>query len=135
MRPPHFVLAILLVNGRYALQLRDDRPEIHAPGVWALFGGSRESGEPPARAIAREIEEELGIRPDPFRLLWEMDNFTPLAGAVGHYWVFEADATSLWSQHRLTEGQDAQHFAWEQLPAVTMPPLIREIIERHHSPK
>ena len=31
------------------------------------------------------------------------------------------------------EGQAAEHFAFEQLRDLTIPPLIREVLERHHT--
>jgi len=64
-RPPdREVAAAVLVggDGRYLLQLRDDKPTIHMPDHWALFGGSLDPGETAAAAIVRELEEELGFR-------------------------------------------------------------------------
>jgi len=63
-RPDRQVAAAVLVapDGRYLLQLRDDKPDIHMPGHWALFGGSLEPGEAPAAGLVRELEEELGFR-------------------------------------------------------------------------
>jgi 8-oxo-dGTP pyrophosphatase MutT (NUDIX family) len=71
--PDREVAAAVLTSwdGRYLLQLRDDKPTIHMPDHWALFGGSLEPGEPPAAGMARELEEELGFRA---RIV------TPLAG-------------------------------------------------------
>jgi len=52
--------AILVVDdGRYLLQLRDDIPQIWYPGHWGLFGGSVESGEDALEALRRELYEEL----------------------------------------------------------------------------
>ncbi len=58
--------------GRYLLQLRDERPGILHPGAWGMFGGHIEPGEAPAAAIARELQEEIGLVPSapvPFRRL------------------------------------------------------------------
>jgi 8-oxo-dGTP diphosphatase len=133
MAQSHFVLAVLLVNGRYALQLRDDKPDIYAPNVWGLFGGRVEDGEDAAHAVAREVEEELCIRADSYRFLWETDNDNPLLAAVARYSIFEADVSDQWHRHRLTEGQRAAHFDFEELAALPMPPLIRETLARHHA--
>jgi 8-oxo-dGTP pyrophosphatase MutT (NUDIX family) len=61
--PDREVAAAVLVgwDGRYLLQRRDDKPSIHMPDHWALFGGSLEPGEAPATAMVRELEEELGF--------------------------------------------------------------------------
>ncbi len=53
--------AALLVtpDGRYLMQLRDDKPAILLPGHWALFGGTVDPGETAAAAMRRELAEEL----------------------------------------------------------------------------
>jgi 8-oxo-dGTP pyrophosphatase MutT (NUDIX family) len=53
--------AALLVapDGRYLMQLRDDKPTILLPGHWALFGGTVDAGETAAAAMRRELIEEL----------------------------------------------------------------------------
>ena len=61
------VLAIIMVDGKYALQLRDNRGGINAPGMWSLFGGEVESGEAADDAVARELKEELDIHPREYR--------------------------------------------------------------------
>lgn len=54
---------IVTSDGRYLLQLRDDRPGVDLPGMWGLFGGSSESGEEPECALRRELAEELDFTP------------------------------------------------------------------------
>lgn len=133
MTQPQFVLAVLLVDGRYVMQLRDDKPGIAAPGVWGLFGGSVEVGEEPRVALLREVEEELCIKLNDCHFLWSVEHRDQFAATTVGYWLFEADITELWGQHRLTEGQCAQHFSFEELCDLTMPPLIRQALERHRT--
>jgi 8-oxo-dGTP pyrophosphatase MutT (NUDIX family) len=52
---------LILEDGRYLLQLRDDRPDIWYPGHWGCFGGAADLGEDPAAALRRELREELAI--------------------------------------------------------------------------
>lgn len=53
-------IAILYRDNKYLMQLRDNKPNIIAPGCWGLFGGHLEPGETPDIAIKREIMEEIG---------------------------------------------------------------------------
>jgi 8-oxo-dGTP diphosphatase len=69
--------AILIdTDGRFLMQLRDDKPGIVDPGKISLFGGRREGNETFAECIAREIHEELGCR-------LPADRFEHLARCVG----------------------------------------------------
>ena len=60
---PAAAVAILYQGDRFLMQLRDDKPEIRYPGYWAFFGGHLESGEQPAEAMRRELQEEIGYCP------------------------------------------------------------------------
>jgi 8-oxo-dGTP diphosphatase len=55
------IVAIALVdgNGHVLVQLRPDNARM--PGLWEFPGGKVESGESTARALVRELSEELGI--------------------------------------------------------------------------
>lgn len=123
--------AVLLVNGAYALQHRDDTPGVAARGMYSLFGGALEDGESPEAGLRREIEEELGIPLPECRLLWQVERYSEFWRAVLRYWFFVADVTTVWPSHALREGQAAELFRYDELPA-KMPALIREVLDRHH---
>lgn len=53
---------IVMEDGGYLLQLRDQKPDIFYPGHWGLFGGSVDNGEDPVAALCRELEEELNLK-------------------------------------------------------------------------
>jgi 8-oxo-dGTP pyrophosphatase MutT (NUDIX family) len=56
------VAAILVLeDGRFLLQLRDDIPGIWYPGHWGLFGGSVDPGEDEIAALRRELREEIEL--------------------------------------------------------------------------
>lgn len=62
VRPvPSDAVAALLVldDGRYVMQLRDDIPGIFFPGHWGCFGGAIDGGETPELTLQRELREEL----------------------------------------------------------------------------
>lgn len=50
---------IVLEDGRFVLQHRDDIPSIWFPNHWGFFGGAVEEGEDPFGALCREIYEEI----------------------------------------------------------------------------
>ncbi len=52
---------ILVEDGRYLLQLRDNIESIWYPNHWGCFGGGVEPEEDPVRALRRELREELSF--------------------------------------------------------------------------
>lgn len=61
---------IVLEDGRYLLQHRDDIPQIWFPNHWGCFGGAVDAGETPLAALKRELYEEIEFKP------WETSYFT-----------------------------------------------------------
>lgn len=60
LRASDAVAALLVLeDGRYVMQLRDDIEGIFYPGHWGCFGGAVERGEAPREALRRELNEEL----------------------------------------------------------------------------
>ena len=63
LRGENAVAAIITdENGRYLMQLRDDKPGIFYPGHRGCFGGAVGTGEEPVKALIRELNEELEMR-------------------------------------------------------------------------
>ena len=54
--------AIIVNNGKYLLQLRDNKKNIFYPNHWGLFGGAKDRKEKPILTIKREIREELNLK-------------------------------------------------------------------------
>ena len=52
-------IAILYQDEYFLMQLRDDIPNIAAPGCWGFFGGHLDPGETPEEALRRELVEEI----------------------------------------------------------------------------
>lgn len=131
-----FALAIIVVDGRYALQLRDDKPGISCPGTWGLFSGKIERDEKAKSAIVREVAEELGIKLPRCRFLRTIQRYNDFEGKTVQYWFYTANISrEQWERHRLNEGQHANHFAFDELGNLRMPPLIREVLECHYRGK
>lgn len=63
LSPSNAAVAILVLeDGRYVMQLRDNIPNIFYPGHWGCFGGAVDPGERPLQALKRELIEELEFR-------------------------------------------------------------------------
>jgi 8-oxo-dGTP pyrophosphatase MutT (NUDIX family) len=58
---PAVAALLVLEDGRYIMQLRDDVPDIWYPGHWGLFGGGVDTGEDDIAALRRELWEELEL--------------------------------------------------------------------------
>lgn len=80
--------ALLVREGRVLLGLRSPTCT-WLPGVWDVFGGHIEAGESAQAALARELMEELEVRP------LAMRHFATLAAPGSDSWrlqVFRVDA-------------------------------------------
>lgn len=124
--------AVLLLGEKYVLQLRDSNPNIAAPGQWSLFGGMKKADETPLQAIRREVYEELLIEPTEYRYLWFTDYFSSFEAEVIRTWFFCSDVSSVWSEHRLLEGQSVGIFHFKDITDLEMPAVMRTTIERFH---
>jgi 8-oxo-dGTP pyrophosphatase MutT (NUDIX family) len=98
--PVEVALAILLRDGQFLMQLRDDLPHILYPGCWGLFGGHMEAGEDPESACRRELHEEIGHCPATLHSLGWSDR----QGVRRHMFWAELDCEL--GQLTLMEGQD-----------------------------
>jgi 8-oxo-dGTP pyrophosphatase MutT (NUDIX family) len=111
---------IVLDDGRYLMQLRDDKPGIFFPDHWGLFGGARETGEDLATTLRRELLEELGfhVRRAEFFTSMAFD-FESLGGkkVVRDYYEVEMPSSAV-VKLKLTEGR--------ALRALTAPEILLE---------
>ena len=62
--PILLVVAAALIDGVGRVLLQQRAPHRSMPGLWEFPGGKVEPGETPEHALARELEEELGVRID-----------------------------------------------------------------------
>ncbi len=60
-RPRKLVVAALIANAQEEILLTQRREDQALPLFWEFPGGKIEPGESPEAAIAREIQEELGV--------------------------------------------------------------------------
>lgn len=124
--------AVLTLDGKYILQLRDNKSTIAAPGKWSLFGGRIKIGETPLQTIKREVHEELSIDPPEYSYLWFADYFSPFEKTVIRLWFFASDVTAVWPDYKLSEGKAVRAFQFKQLAELDMPPVMYQTLERFH---
>jgi 8-oxo-dGTP diphosphatase len=111
---------IVLDDGRYLLQLRDDKPGIFFPAHWGLFGGAVEPGELPADALRRELKEELDLAvAAPRQLSRFAFDLMPmgLPQIYREYFEVRLPAASM-SSLRLGEGEAFEAFTRSQMLAL-----------------
>lgn len=95
LEPLSASMAILIVeDGGYVMQLRDDIPHIWYPDHWGLFGGGIEPGESPEDALIREVYEELTLTVKTFSLFTTFSfDFGPMGREVMYRYFFEVHTT------------------------------------------
>lgn len=100
------VAAIIVTDdGRYLMQLRDDKPGIFYPGHWGFFGGGVDSGEDEETALRRELFEELNFIPDKIRFFTRMNFDLHQFGFGNCYRVFYEMRITLEELDRFTLGE------------------------------
>ena len=128
LTPGGAVAAILIApDGRFLLQLRDDKPGIFYPDHWGCFGGALEpEDETPSGGLRREIREELGLDL-PASSFYEFTEFTFDFSFAGRgvlkrkFYISHLTAAQI-SVVRLGEGADVRLF--DSLTALTEIRLI-----------
>jgi 8-oxo-dGTP pyrophosphatase MutT (NUDIX family) len=105
---------ILLEDGRYLLQLRDDIESIWYPGHWGCFGGGVEPSENSLAALQRELQEELAFKLDKAEASFFTELEFDLAGlGLGRYYrkyyLIRMNYEEM-AQLRLSEGETVAAF-------------------------
>lgn len=125
LTPGTAVAAIITVKGDYLLQLRDNIPGIFFPGHWGCFGGGVDPGEALETAVARELNEELGLslgqeRIRPFNRIDFTLDFAGLAPLARYFYEVTLDPTEF-ARLRLGEGHAMKLFGAADILTTAMP--------------
>ena len=118
----HAVAALLVLeDGRYIMQLRDDLPDIWYPGHWGLFGGGVDEGEDEFKALQRELREELELEVTQARLFATIDyDLQPVGLDCYFRKYYEVPVTlTAWNRVVLHEGSEVRALRGEE--ALSLP--------------
>jgi 8-oxo-dGTP diphosphatase len=113
--PVHVVGAAIFRGGRCLVTQRG--PDMSMPGKWEFPGGKVEPGERPEAALARELEEELGLRAEIGDWLGRGESVDGSRHIVLDVYVAEAELDSL----QLREHSRARWSSEEELPGLDWP--------------
>jgi 8-oxo-dGTP pyrophosphatase MutT (NUDIX family) len=112
LRPADAAAAVIVLDdGRYLLQLRDQKPGIFYPGHWGLFGGAIDANETPEMALHRELREEIGLEVDEARPLTELSFTFGRHGRIQRYFYEVPIRAEILPKLRLREGAEMRAFA------------------------
>lgn len=125
----HVVNAILLVDGQYLLQLREDKAGIADPGLWGTFGGHVDPGETIYETLAREVLEETSLHIQAAEPLGELTCLLPTNAFVCH--LFVVDVSAQIGNFYCREGLRGGLFNYSALPK-EMGKITRDILYFHH---
>lgn len=126
LAPPavmHVMAGVLLDHNRRVLLAQ--RPVgKHLAGFWEFPGGKLEAGETPLAALARELQEELGIH------VWEAEPLIHVPWQYGERpLLLDAWRVSSWrGEPQSLEGQPLQWLAPANVDPVTLAPADRVIL-------
>ncbi|MFF6979333.1 NUDIX domain-containing protein [Streptomyces sp. NPDC008343] len=116
-------------RGELLLHLRDNLPGVIAwPDHWSVLGGGCDPGEAPRTTIVRELDEEAGLAVDGLTELFEIRDEHGSGQLITFFAAsWDGDESAL----PLAEGVKLQFLAPEDLEFRTIPPFIRDGINRY----
>ena len=106
-RPQLAVSAVIFREGKLLLLKRAKSP---GHGFWSLPGGRVEFGESLHTALAREVDEEAGLKIDIVALAGWREVLPSAGGSGGHYLIMSFAARWVANEPRLNEEHD--DFKW-----------------------
>ncbi|MED5611717.1 MULTISPECIES: Nudix family hydrolase [Pseudomonas] len=130
MKRIHVAAAVIRgADGRVLIARRPD--DKHQGGLWEFPGGKVEEGEPVQAALARELEEELGIRVERARPLIRVAHDYPDKQVLLDVW----EVSGFSGEPHGAEGQPLAWVALRELPDYEFPAANRPIVHAARLPE
>ncbi len=99
----HAVAVVIKKNGRFLLIKRAKKGE--AEDFWCPITGAVEDGETQEQAVVREASEEMGIRVEPIKKIWEC--LTHDGDYRLHWWQVD-----LMDEHITQNPEEVKEYTW-----------------------
>ena len=122
---------IIFVNGKYLVQLRDNKKNIFFPGFWGVFGGLVEKGEKLSQALVREIKEETGLTVKVTKMIIS-NGFKVLSFEQKRQRVFYECKIVGKNKIILREGKKYRFISYNELKTLNVVPLDFAAINYHY---
>ena len=97
-------------EGKFLMQLRDNKPNIPYPAHWVFPGATVEEGEEPVEAVLREIPEEFEIGVSPGEVVF-IGDYTRDDGVECFIYAYRGGK----EPQKITEGQRFHYFSIEEI--------------------
>jgi 8-oxo-dGTP diphosphatase len=123
MTPPTITVVAAVVEERGLFLLTRRQPGTHLEGCWEFPGGKRHEGETLEEALARELVEELAVRPLDPRHVFETAHEYPDRSVRLHFFRCRLAGTP-----RAVLGQEIRWVRREDLAALPFPPADAEFV-------
>lgn len=120
---------IVTHNHKVLLFLRDNKPTIPDPDKWSLIGGHVEEGETFDEGLLREIEEEISVRPQNFKLLFQDIGYKQEEIYIYHVFLSEEEFNRI----KLgDEGQKIQFFSFDEMGNLPLTTNLDYLYYKYH---
>jgi len=119
------VAGIVLDESRARVLLALRKPRQHQGGRWEFPGGKLEPGESVDAALARELDEEIGLRPLEWRPRTTLEHAYPGKRVRLHF----VDVTRFDGEPSGREGQTLRWVAIAELGALAFPDANQTVVD------
>lgn len=126
MNAIHVVAAVIYCPERESILIAKRPKHLHQGGFWEFPGGKLELGEVPVEALARELNEELGIQITQLQQLLTVSHDYPDKSVLLDVW----EVSAFIGQARGMEGQEIRWVDCSALSKFDFPEANLPILEK-----
>lgn len=113
--------ALILYRGKFLLILRDNKPNIPYPNLWAPLGGNSFANELPEETLKRELKEEANLEIKDFTYLGDMQ-------LDSHLFLVKISGKNFKEIKKGQEGQKLEFFNFKELQKLNLATKFKNFI-------